>query len=121
MFIGRGQREAPAQAELRPTCAGAFLRQPAIYLSELTQKTVQIFIFPASCSVVAVKFTFSAIEFRCVNSSTPIFVNLLRNHGVQQFVVNDVLEEPGCDKWRIQQRMDTNHFVLLLHRSEDEV
>ena len=40
---------------------------------------------------------------------------------MQHFVVNDVLEEPGWDKWRIQQRMDTDHFVLLLDRSEDEV
>jgi len=87
----------------------------------LPQEPVEIFVFPASCPVVAVEFTFSAIEFACVNSSASIFVNFLRNHGVEHFVVNDVLEEPGWNKWRVQQRMDTNHFVLFLDRSEDKV
>ena len=33
MLLGEANREAPAQAELRPTCAGAPFRQPAPYLS----------------------------------------------------------------------------------------
>jgi hypothetical protein len=78
--------EARREARLRPASPylrRAFLRQPATYLSAiLPQEAVQIFVFPASCSVVAVKFTFSAVEFWGVNSSSAIFVNFLRNHGV---------------------------------------
>jgi len=85
------------------------------------QKPVEIFVFPASGSVIAVEFAFSSIEFAGMNSSAPIFVGLLRNYGMEHFVINDVFEEPGWDKWRIQQRMDADHFVLFLDCPEDKV
>ena len=36
-------------------------------------------------------------------------------------MVKDVLKEPGGNERRIQERMDPDHFVLFLDRSEDEV
>ena len=85
------------------------------------QKPVEIFVFPASGSVIAVEFAFSSIEFAGVNSAAPVFVDLLRDYGMEHFVVNDVFEEPSWDKWRIQQRMDADHFVLFLDRPENKV
>jgi hypothetical protein len=85
------------------------------------QKTVEIFVFPASGSVIAVEFAFSSIEFAGVNSSAPVFVDLLRDYGMEHFVVNDVFEEPRWDKWRIQQWMNADHLVLFLDRPEDKV
>src|ERR1700722_20927459 len=70
----------------------------------LAQETVKILIFPAPRSVVAVKFTFPAIELAGVYSSSPVLIDLFRYHGVEHFVVNDVFKEPGWNERRIQQR-----------------
>ena len=67
------------------------------------------------------EFAFSPIEFGGVNPPAPVFVDLLRDYGMEHFVINDVFEEPRWNKWRIQQRMDANHFVLFLDRPEDKV
>ena len=69
---------------------------------KLKKESVEIIVFPASGTVIAVKLTLSPVEFTRVNSSPPVIVNLLRHHRVEHFMVDDVFEEPGWNKWRIQ-------------------
>ena len=68
----------------------------------LAQEPVKIFIFPAPGSIVAVKFTFPAIELASVNSSTTVFIDLLWYHSVEHFVVKDILKKPSWNERRIQ-------------------
>ena len=68
----------------------------------LAQETVEIFIFPASRSIIAMKFTFPTVEFAGVDLSAPESINFFRNHSVKHLVVNDVLEKPSRNEGRVQ-------------------
>jgi hypothetical protein len=85
------------------------------------KESIEILVFPTSCPGIVVKLAFSPIEFVGVNLSASVFVNLLGNNCMQHLVIDHVFEEPGGNKWRIQQGMDTDDFVLLLNRSEDKI
>ena len=67
------------------------------------------------------ELTFTAVKLPRVNFSAPAFVDFLWHYGVKHFMVNDVFQEPGRNKRRIQQGMDTDHFVFFVNRSEDKV
>jgi hypothetical protein len=87
----------------------------------LPQKPIEIFVFPASCPVVTVELAFTPVKLPRVNLSATVFVNFLRYDGVKHFVVNDILQKPGRNERCVQQRMNTNHFVFFVNRSEDKV
>jgi hypothetical protein len=67
------------------------------------------------------KLAFSPVEFSGMNPPVPVLVNFLGNNRMEHLVIDDVFKEPGRDKRRIQEWMDTDHFVLLLYRSEDKI
>ena len=43
MLLGEANREAPAQAELRPTCAGAYLRRGLLRQPSLSLNAYEVY------------------------------------------------------------------------------
>jgi hypothetical protein len=89
--------------------------------SVLTEKSVEVIVFPAFCSKKTVKFAFPTIELVRVNLSPAGFVGLLWNHSVKHFVVNHVFQEPGRYERGVKEGVYSNDSVLLLNGAEHEI
>ncbi len=96
-------------------------RKTARRAAPLTQKTREIFVFPASRTPIARERSLPPIKFLGVNSSPTGRVDFLGHDRVQHLVIKDVLEKPARHERLIKQRMNPNHPVFFLDRAENEI
>src|SRR5207249_10048510 len=89
--------------------------------SELAQKTGKILFFPAPRAIVAAKLALASIEFLRVDASPATPQKFVRNNGVKHFVVEHVFQKPARHECLIEQGVNSNHAVLLLDCSKNEM
>src|ERR1700751_3460579 len=87
----------------------------------LSQKSIQIFVLPATRPLVAMKPLFSTVEFVRMNAATTGSILLLRYDRVKHLVIDDVFEKPRRNKRRIEQWMNPDDTVLFLDRTKYKV